>query len=616
MIYYTNSLKKTCPSGQIFDKKYNTCIDDCNVTPNMIYKNGKCVSACDNDQIPCNNNCYSNNYKCLKDSKGNEVPCEFDNLCGDNCFNPNKQVCINNILYDTTDPRVCGNIYCDDGKICTTGKNKICRDPCSDGKYLCGDNCCDNCDSDKICGSNCCNDTQKCSKNKTCITCNDNDEQLCGDICYDPKKQSCLNPDTNSVCDSDKVLNNNCCAGTVSDGKTKCCNTTDNKYKVQDDKCQIVCGKDLCDPNLNQECVSIKNSKEDKEICQTINCTWGTIDYDPFDILDENNTNEKIYYPSCSHLDENNTNKYYITKQINLNLSRTVQTKTEARDKNNKLYCTTDDCVSRLAETNLTKYYYDSTGDSQGVCKGEFKCNELLQDNKNYCPFKNRNRCCRDSNGNFTGQVCINNNEVCNSNGICTTCNDDSKDNNSNCKYGKCSDKEDKCVCNPGWYTNSCDTPFTTDAKMGPSGYNELYIGTLNFVYENIDYDRASSFSTSKYDYLSFDSTNMCFNFKDSIKTFSKIIFRYVVNNRSFNRISLYKEANSDSNSQFANVGYDSKKTNYDIILDIIINSDNSITIKQEQYGQANLQSFYMNFFWAGYFDKVGDTSQVDIFLV
>ena len=216
--------------------------------------------------------------------------------------------------------------------------------------------------------------------------------------------------------------------------------------------------------------------------------------------------------------------KYYITEQTDLELTRHVQTKTDAFDNNTKkLYCTDLDCVSRLAEDGLTKFTYTFADDHKSaLCSGIFDCNTLLKKNKkNYCPFTETNRCCKNSDGNYTGQVCDQKDQQC-INGFCTTCKE--CDNG-----GSCSEKVNGlCECINGFdHDNNCKSCMP-DRKLN-NKVCELYAAKFTCTQTSGSlYDMAV---LTNNDYL---SGNTVFSYTDQLKKFTKIIFR----NNNLNNVS------------------------------------------------------------------------------
>ena len=450
LVLLKNTLNKSCSSGEVYDNKLG-CIKDCSPLPNMRYDSQKkdCVPNCLDGQIFCGTTCIYNNQKCLD----NDIICDNNDnvlLCGKTCYDNTKQKCIADVVYDNN--KVCNSssdtpVLCKDNEQCSQDNTKciscgttLCKGDicCNSGEYCDKDGVCKSCTTDQTsCGSTCCDSGYKCDGKGKCVKC---DHDLCGSNCCDDDVIGCINK--TDCCDPKKIYKINdtldgCCNEELTTADKKCCSI--NGQKLINGKCMIKCGDGdneiYCDPDtqLCGETIGDKN----KFYCATNGCAWGPLTYNPPDFPDPTNISNSIpvFYGN---------NKLYISQQ-GFPLSRSVY---DAQT--SKIDCQNNDCIERLVENGLQNVKFDPTTDpTKKTCNGDFDPSKVLPKSILSCPLKNDQQCCKDSSGNFTGQVCQNGQSCINNNGVyfCTSCAD------TDCnQHGKCSmTVEDQCECIDGY---------------------------------------------------------------------------------------------------------------------------------------------------------------------
>jgi hypothetical protein len=393
LVLLKNALNKSCSYGEVYDNKLG-CIKDCSGLPNTHYdtQTKECVINCLGGENLCGKTCISNNYKCLK----NDIPCineTYIDLCGQTCYNTSTQQCFGNKIYDNE--KVCNTTDSESPLLCNENQR------CSDDKKQCID--CDRI----LCGKSCCPDGKQCSTTEKCIDC-ESPKKLCGENCCAKDLECALKDGKLDCCDSDNVYTvggeNACCPEKLSD-KGECCSNNEG-YKNVDGVCKMQCSdpKIYCD--TTQKCINLTVNKIKTSYCGTKGCEWGSITYVPPNIENSEDTNTSVPVFQSG-------GKYYISKQPSLTLTRSVF---DQQDPKSTSDCKPDDCTGRLAERGTTSIEFDK---DNKTCTGYFNT-DLLPDTKDLkCPYKDGEECCKDFNGYFTGQVCLNG-QICHSDtGVC-----------------------------------------------------------------------------------------------------------------------------------------------------------------------------------------------------
>jgi len=364
--------------------------------------------------------------KCVDDKA-----CELGNVCGDVCIDPNSQVCM------------------DDGTVCN--KNAVCGDDCIDTtQYTCIDD--KSCATDKACGDNCCGQYQQCGNGTTCVDCttdlceggrtccdsssgekciNDkccvpcgDDQTCCPDdqscvgledgtsICCDPA-QVCLDSEGNQICctgvccggvccaDGNTCVNDSCCPANNACDDGTCCDSAccggqccSDGEACQNGQCMTVCGDAFCDP-VSQICDEVTDTKD--KYCVNKGCVWQGIVYDPSDMRDNTGQGD---IPVCGY-----DGKYYTCNNpTGVSADKLTRTVSDLQDSTSTTDCTINDCDYRFSEKGLIDVKWNSDSKS---CTGEFDCDNELPTCGD-CPVSGDDapRCCMNSDGTYTGQLC------------------------------------------------------------------------------------------------------------------------------------------------------------------------------------------------------------------
>lgn len=341
IITVAKSFASTCGSDMTYDTTLKKCRPKCK----------------DNETY------YDDVEKCLPCPVGQSLfgtvcrtECSSDqSVCGDYCYDPAVNTCINNQLCTRSMSCVKNTQCCQSGEHCDSATD-TCID-CDSTLQPCGATCCP---SDKPCvGGVCCDGTK------------------CGDTCCDKKRS--------------------CCGG-------NCCNS-DEVCDPSGTKCLTQCGEKTCDPK-NEVCVKIKNTDGTTlyNCSNNSGCDWDTLNYEPQNIQGKavcNTSDNKIVW--CK------------------NASGTVQpySRTSTDIKLTNSTCSVGDCYAKLNEKGLQFLSWDGN-----ECKGSFDCQTELNSCDNKCPFQDTSQCCTDptNTGKFTGQVCADGQHCYNQNGtnICS----------------------------------------------------------------------------------------------------------------------------------------------------------------------------------------------------
>lgn len=361
--------------------------------------------------------------------------CGLDNVCQDSdgnpvCLDPTTQTCLNGIVCatDAVCDQDCIDIkkyHCVNGGKCLI--DKVCGDNCCTASQRCGSgSSCIQCDTELCEGSRTCCDTtagESCINDQCCVPCGDS-QQCCPDdqqcitladsttVCCDPN-QICLDSDGKQVCctgsccnglccdDSEVCVNGSCCpADNACDDGTCCDNECCGGQCCGDDTvchngvCMTACGDDFCDP-VSQICDEVSTTGD--KYCVDQGCIWQGMVYDPADLRDNTGA---ANIPVCGY-----DGKYYTCRDpTGVSADKLSRTVTDLQDPTSTANCTVSDCDYRFSEKGLVDVQWDS---SQQSCTGTFDCDNELPVCGD-CPVSGDDapRCCTNSDGSYTGQLC------------------------------------------------------------------------------------------------------------------------------------------------------------------------------------------------------------------
>ena len=445
--------------------------------------------------------CDKNSFKCVEDESKGEY--ETKDKCDVECcpsyqtYDTSKKICVNKCkddeLYDgSVCKKNCNGHPISDGEEIIKGK---CVTKCSPGdnwkrcNYDCYDSNLKKCDSDgNICYNNqfyyvdntpkCCPGNQHYDNNE----CTDCHKPLCGTTCC-PDNTDCV---LNNCCDTKKIYidknnNKNCCSTDLCGGKY-CCNPDAGEICISG-KCQIGC------PNVNNmdlykcdgKIPDYDKSKLfwcdlDKNLClhdcadNTYKCIekskcWGNTIYDPTLLTSNGQTyiyNNNDKKGSVSLCTTNNIDKWLSNTSIS-DLKRNVFV--EKGD--TTVTCDINSCVDKIQQdsSNIINFNKDNLHPEiiDGKCNSILSCTDSLlsvKDMTGLCQMfdqpnsNDAGRCCKTSEGSYTGQICgesetcikdVNNSYTCVKND--TYCN----------SKGKFDRINRKCICDTGYAGKNCE---------------------------------------------------------------------------------------------------------------------------------------------------------------
>lgn len=352
-------------------------------------------------------------------------------LCGDNCYDPSIDVCVDNRI------------------ICPTTQPKLCKDTCFDPNSS-------ECIDDKVCNGinicvdegnkpTCCNDNEFCTKQgkcvlecpsgKTCtggpgrIQCCKNATDICtkSGVCCDPKLYTedtdfCCTPNVGELC-------------TDKSGKTTCCSYASGQYCLNG-QCTVGCPNPraldlykcnntppplpakpvLCSSELPVCSVDCDKPVDDRYVCISGDeCKWGDVEYSPTSLGTDPLTGEGIKVcrakvsPTAPPTSQAPDGSLWLTSAFP-NLYASVST---TKGDNNSS-CGLSSCIYKIREKDSSIIVNDKTvitpaGDKM-VCFADLDCQKRLIDPKNETQLKavcdNLDGECCTYNGKYTGQVC------------------------------------------------------------------------------------------------------------------------------------------------------------------------------------------------------------------
>lgn len=368
------------------------------------------------------------------------------------CYNPTADTCINNktLCENTLVCKTPTTTCMTKGETCTTAGpcgGSLGTKPCNlkNNKYTL-----------------CCGKGEKCIGNK-CVSCSKTGDNWCNTTCCQPPNDQCKNgvccTKDASVCPTDKqcCINGNCC----NDGKcckspnkcypgpngtcvtdvcnpreggtqpcTKaCCSIKGSPYtwccggkneqcsKTEEGVCLTYCGigpdnqTRLC--NLeDQTCETITYKKKQSQVCKTLNCEFGSMNYYPDNLVGLPSR------PLCI----TGNNQILACQAGDIHYNKLMRTATNDAIQKGKSACTSDDCVYRMAEVGVKGTKWTQKGGG-GQCIAQFDCTNpaVLPDcttKYEYCPYlkvapsHSDLACCKEG-GNYTGQICKEVDKLC-----------------------------------------------------------------------------------------------------------------------------------------------------------------------------------------------------------
>ena len=394
-------------------------------------------------------------------------------LCSGQCIDNNNAICTTKgeicklTKYCPDEPNEC----CNDDESCNINTQKCQK--CTTNKF-CGTTCCQSADDECI-GDTCCNKDSITTDN---ICCNESEGgQICKSL--DGKKTTCCSGKAGEVCDKNKGI---CVQGCPDVNNTQ-------YYKCHGTPVPLPSQSILCGPNeiCTVDCAS--DIKDSTFKCAANTCNWSPIDYNPDYLKDPNNPNTNYKFngedvAQCIASDG---------KTIWLQYNRddlTATAKTHSLDATpDPVACSLPMCVNKIQQYDTANIERDFTQNADYSCDSNLNCKKSLfsNDKDGYNNLNevcstisnknvispNRERCCKDSNNKYTGQLC-NSDEFCDSDQTCnlgfyfdstkSQCiptNDKTKNPQTfnNCLLsqsvcaGKCSNISDwrQCYCCPDW---------------------------------------------------------------------------------------------------------------------------------------------------------------------
>ena len=413
------ALRSNCTSDEDYDAKMGKCIPKCYTEKTGKTYNddaGKCICPVGKLSVGgiCKTNCESVGKK----------------SCGDNCYVPEDQQCIDN----TT---VCDNI-----------------------RY--------NPETGKCCNSNELYDP----KSKQCSNC-PKDRTMCGNTCCDTNEQ-CV--DGTICCNKDDVHNGQCCKSWASEDG--CCDDipaeSGNGEKITSDgkNCLVTCkdGKTICNLSnfdLNSEHCSDEITTYDtngnavvKSVCLKKNCStsFDQIDYDPPHITGKDG---KQSVHVCKLKNNKSTPLAYCA--VGGISGYTKKAISWTKDAN----CSSGDCEAHIGSIGAIETLFNDIPDDEGrrFCTADISCShaegtsvkcDVATDNGKTCPAQDESQCCQVSNK-YNGLVCPDG-MICINGGKCIEKHCDNCKNALKAGYGWCvkTDGTQSCITDD---SNNCNDP-------------------------------------------------------------------------------------------------------------------------------------------------------------
>lgn len=353
----TKTFASTCPDESVYDPSIKKCRVKCDDDSVYDYTAEKCF---------CKPGIYSTTCTCPSGQTKTAGVCnncgtQGLQACGTQCIDPNQFVCING--------NPCANYRVKDDGTC-----------CQDDELWNGiTKTCDKCDAGDICMGKCC------SPDETCLP--------------------------NGCCATDSVIKNpdgsySCCMYEHTD--TECCDV--NQKVGPDGKCATVCGDNttLCDAD-SQQCqdITINNldgTSSTKSACRntTNTCAFSQILWDP---LDQGKT------PVCQNTSPSGPGLYAYCHTSDISAySKSGSATASDAIKNTTPYtgvCSAGDCYNLMENEGVEEVDWNET---TGVCSAHINCSKGTGTRETctgaVCPAQNKDQCCVDDQGNYTGTMC------------------------------------------------------------------------------------------------------------------------------------------------------------------------------------------------------------------
>lgn len=360
-------------------------------------ENQSCIEGqcCNN---PCGDSCCSYGQDCV-----DGVCC---NACGDEGCCGFKETCL--VGECCPDSKVCAEGCCDSDEMCSdTGICVDCSGDLCGGTDCCGLNqTCDDGECKDVCGTVVCDSDEMCVDDDCCPqenVCDDGsccEGGCCGDRCC-PDGESCVGdvccPSTN-VCDDGLCCQDECCGGVCCSAGETCVNG----------ECKVACcasesSCDLyCTPGV-EECNVVDSGEDDAQyFCSTLGCEFtstGAV-YDPSNFKTSAGAS-KATVDVCEVCDGDDCKFYYCHNPEDVEADTLTRSATATQSSSSQAECGISDCDYIFATDSVDHVAWDS---SKKECSGEFDCGTLPACGD--CPVDDVGRCCTDSDGNYTGQIC------------------------------------------------------------------------------------------------------------------------------------------------------------------------------------------------------------------
>jgi len=419
--YIIKQLGTTCSSDYTYNQTLKKCVPICDIDEINDPQTGECKKNCNGKVIDDDHEIISG--KCVLKCKGQMKRCGFE--------------CVDNIT------RVCDKA----GGVCNI--NQLCKPDgicCKPNEHcvldgVTGENKCDECPH-QICNGTCCvDDTYTCAGDKCCKRDNVSKDKNGIEVCCD--QMPCIDEDGNKICcdvGAGEICKNGKCVIGCPNPKEMdlyTCNGVPVQYPGNVD---IACDStEMC----------LHNCDTNQFSCVPKNTCWKNTTYTPA-LLNNGSSNILLGDSSVNVCSENidGSGNLWI-KNPGKTLYNTVKVESNLGSTQN---CGEQSCLNKISQDSSTIVNFQTPSKvdvttNPGLCQSSISCSQNLLDQTqlnqvcgNIDSDSNQyGRCCRDSSGNYTGQIC-NPGESC-INGVCVN-------KSTYCGVGGTFDYENKkCNC-------------------------------------------------------------------------------------------------------------------------------------------------------------------------
>jgi hypothetical protein len=419
-----------CP-GQRYDPDQKKCITVCDTDKINDPKTGECKTNCNGKVLDDDHEIINN--KCVSKCKNNLIRCGFE--------------CIDNVI------RVCDkqNGVCNANQLCSP--DGICCKPTEHcvtdnvtGLTKCGE--CPNI----ICNGECClDDTYVCTANKCCKKDNVSKDKNGIDVCCE--QSPCIDSSGNKLCcdtgAGEICKNGKCIIGCPNPAEMGLytCNGASIPYPTN---VNIACdpAQELC----------LHNCDTNQFSCVSKNDCWKNTTYTP-PLLNNGSNNILLGNLSvnvCSDSIDGSGNLWI--KNPGKNLYNTIKVESNLGSTQN---CGQQSCLDKISQDSSTIVNFQPPSkvdvtSNPGLCESSISCSQNLLNQtqvNTVCNTLDKNveeygRCCKDTSGNYTGQICKPG-ESC-INGVC-------HNKSTYCGVGGTFDYMNKiCNCETNFAGNQC----------------------------------------------------------------------------------------------------------------------------------------------------------------